>query len=186
MDTVDTPSIEWKPITPLPDNLPAVQKFDYALLPAKLRPWGEDIATRMCCPPDYVGMTIMVSLGAIVGRKCGLRPRQYDDFTAIPNQWGIGIGRPGWMKSPAQEAAMAPIKRLNALEAERYEPEVRQYKQEKRLLQLRTEVIEKNIKAALAKDPHAPIDASTIELDDIPAPTPKRPSRPARRRGQSH
>src|SRR5215813_8918080 len=146
MDTLETPVIDWKAIIPLPENLPPVKPFDYTLLPTKLRPWGEDIATRMCCPSDYIGMTIMVSLGAIVGRKCGLRPRQYDDFTAIASQWGIGIGRPGWMKSPAQEDAMAPIKRLNALEAERYEPELRQYKQEKRLLQLRAEVIEKNIK----------------------------------------
>lgn len=98
----------------IPDELPAVPAFDYALLPDSLRPWIEDIAERVQCPPDFPAIGAMVSLSAVVGRKVGIRPKRRDDWLEVPNLWGAIVGRPGVMKSPALRESMRPLRKLEA------------------------------------------------------------------------
>jgi hypothetical protein len=94
-------SAVWPEPIPLPDDLPSVREFDFDLLPARLRSWTEDICERMQCPPDYVGSATMTALSAALGRRVGLRPQAQTDWTVIANLWGLVIGRPGLLKSPA-------------------------------------------------------------------------------------
>lgn len=108
------PALTWSPPEPLPKGLPPVAPFDLALLPATLRPWISDIAERMQCPPDFPAVGAMVALGTVVGRQCGIRPKQQDDWTVIANLWGGVIGRPSLLKTPALQE---PLKRVEALEA---------------------------------------------------------------------
>jgi len=103
---------------PLPDELLPVEPFDFDLLPETMAPWAEDICNRMQCAPDYVAVTIMTLLGVIVGRKVGVRPKALDNWTEVPNQWALLVGRPGTLKSPAMEEVLTPLKRLEA-EADR-------------------------------------------------------------------
>ena len=112
---------EWLTPKPLPADLPAVQPFDFACLPGTLRPWLEDIAERMQCPPDYPAVGAIIALGSIVGRKVGIRPKRQDDWLIVPNLWGMAVGRPGLMKTPALEQALAPLNRLAAEAMEKYE-----------------------------------------------------------------
>ena len=142
---------------PLPGELLPVDPFDYALLPDALRPWVADIAQRVSCPPDYVAVPVMVALGAVIGRKVAVRPQQRTDWTVIPNLWGLVIGRPGAMKSPAMSQATAPLKRLVARAQEQYEVAQRDWKQSQRLHELQNEAGEKKARALLAKDPGANI-----------------------------
>ncbi len=88
----------WPDPQPLPLGLPAVAAFEFHLLPESLRPWGEDIVDRMRCPPDYIGISIMVAVAAVVGRQVAIRPKQHDDWSVIPNLWGFLVGRPGVLK----------------------------------------------------------------------------------------
>ena len=104
----------WPDPQPLPLGLPPVAPFEFHLLPDSLRPWGEDIVDRMRCPPDYIGVSIMAAVAAVVGRKIAIRPKQHDDWSVIPNLWAFLIGRPGVLKSPAMEEALKPMKRLIA------------------------------------------------------------------------
>ena len=46
----------WGEPEPLPEGLPPVAPFDIAFLPESIGPWVEDIAERMQCPPDLVGV----------------------------------------------------------------------------------------------------------------------------------
>ncbi len=48
---------EWPDPVPLPTGLLPVAPFDYDMLPEKMRARVEDIAERMQCPPDYVGVS---------------------------------------------------------------------------------------------------------------------------------
>src|SRR5712691_3067157 len=102
---------DWPEPLALPEGLPAVRPFDFALLPETLRPWGEDICERVQCPPDFVGAAIMAALSGVLGRAVAIRPQARTDWTVIPNQWAMVIGRPGVLKSPAMEAALAPVRR---------------------------------------------------------------------------
>lgn len=86
---------EWPDPMPLPDTLPPVSAFDFDLLPSTLRPWIQDIAERVQCPPDFPAVGVMISLAAVVGRKIGIRPKRQDDWLEVPNLWG-GNRRQAW------------------------------------------------------------------------------------------
>lgn len=93
-------------------NEPSVQPFSTDLLPETLRPWVADIAHRVQCPPDYVAVTAIVTLSSLTGRQVGIRPKQYDGWTVVPNLWGLLVGRSSAKKSPAMKEAMKPLERL--------------------------------------------------------------------------
>jgi hypothetical protein len=113
-----TQTREWPDPCPLPDALLPIAPFKLDLLPEKLRPWAEDIADRMQCPADYLGVSIMSVLGSVIGSKIVIRPKTQDDWQVVANQWALLIGRPGVLKSPAMEEVLKPLKRLSA-EADR-------------------------------------------------------------------
>jgi putative DNA primase/helicase len=100
---------QWSDPIPLVNALPPVAPFTDQLLPAALRSWVMDVAERTQAPPEYVAVGAMVSLGAAVGRKVGLRPKTRDDWMEFPNLWGAVIGPPSWMKSPALDETRRPL-----------------------------------------------------------------------------
>jgi len=105
---------DWPDPVSLPSGLAPVNAFDVELLPEALRGFVTDIADRMQCPPDFPAVTVMVSLGALIGRRCGLHPKRKDDWLAVPNLWGAIVGRPSLMKSPAIQQGMKPFDALIA------------------------------------------------------------------------
>ncbi len=106
---------------PLPEELPPVKDFDQSLLPTSLTPWVVDTWERMQCPPDYPAVSAMVSLAGVVGRQIAIGPQEQTDWIVVPNLWGLLVGRPGLMKSPAMESMLAPIKRLVHESAEEFQ-----------------------------------------------------------------
>lgn len=159
----------WPDPLPLPDGLPPVAPFDFALLPEALKPWATDIVERMQCPPDFVAVPLMCALGAVIGRKVGIRPQASTDWTVTANTWALLIGRPGVIKSPAMESALSPMKRLVAKAVEKYNEEVKQYEISKIANKLRAEAAEKAARAALKNDPDANIkDLLTTEQEETP------------------
>jgi putative DNA primase/helicase len=105
---------QWVDPKLLPSTLLPVEPFNYSFLPAALAAWVEDIADRMQCPPDFVGIPAISVLGAIVGCKIGIRPQRRTDWVEVPNFWAAIIGRPGLLKSPAIAEALKPLHRLEA------------------------------------------------------------------------
>jgi putative DNA primase/helicase len=105
---------DWLAIKPIPSDLARVEAFALQLLPDRLAPWIDDIATRLQCPPDYPAITAMTALGAILGRKIAIKPQMKTDWIEFPNIWGAFIGPPGMLKSPAMNEALGPIHRLEA------------------------------------------------------------------------
>jgi hypothetical protein len=101
-------STSWPAPKPLPDGLLPVPPFELDFLPASICPWVADIAERMQCPLDFVGVPATVALGSVIGRKIGVRPQRLTDWIEVPNLWGCIIGRPGTLKSPALQQALAP------------------------------------------------------------------------------
>lgn len=108
----------WPEPTPLPKALPPVQPFDPDLLPGALRGWVMDIAHRMQCPPDFAAVSAVVALSSLIGARAVVQPKAKDDWLVVPNLWGLIIGRPGVMKSPAQGEALKPLQRLQTQELE--------------------------------------------------------------------
>jgi Protein of unknown function (DUF3987) len=107
-------SFSWPDPEPLPEGLLPVDAFASEFMPDRLAPWVDDIANRLQCPPDYVGVSAMVALGGLLGRRIGVRPQQKTDWMELPNVWGAFIGRPGMLQSPAMGEALKPIHHLEA------------------------------------------------------------------------
>ena len=105
---------DWPTPSPLPGDLPPVVPFNLALLPEAFQLWIADIAERMQCPPDFPAIGAMAALAAVVGRKIGIRPKRQDDWLVVPNVWGLVVGRPGVLKSPALQESKKPLARLEA------------------------------------------------------------------------
>ena len=155
---------------PLPDGLASVPAFEPKLLPETMCPWIMDIADRVSCPADYVAIPAILALATALGRKVGIRPQFHTDWTVIPNLWGLIVGRPGAMKSPAMTQALAPLKRLTARAQETYCVAQTQWELDARVTKLRTDNDEKQARAALAKNPTADISRllTTAHPDEEP------------------
>ena len=85
---------------PLPGLLAPVPVFDLALLPEVLRAYVRDVSERMQVPFDFVAVPAVVCLGAAIGRRLGIYPKQHDDWLVPPNLWGGIVAEPAQKKSP--------------------------------------------------------------------------------------
>jgi Protein of unknown function (DUF3987) len=103
---------EWPARAPLPALTPEVPTLPDALLPLPLHDFVHDVAERMQVPTEYVAIPVLVILGSLIGRQCGILPKRKDDWLVIPNLWGAIVGRSGLLKSPSALEALKPLERL--------------------------------------------------------------------------
>lgn len=141
----------WLPPQPIPDTLRPVEPFNFALLPDALRPWITDIAERMQCPPDFPAVGVMVALSSVIGRKACIRPKRQDDWRVIPNLWGVIVGRPSAMKSPALSEVMKPLERLEASASKLHTELMRDFKTRQRLAEMSAKDAEKKAQKAIGQ-----------------------------------
>lgn len=141
----------WLPPLPIPDTLRPVEPFCFALLPDALRPWITDIAERMQCPPDFPAVGVMVALSSVIGRKACIRPKRQDDWRVMPNLWGVIVGRPSAMKSPALSQVLKPLDRLEATAGELHAELMRDFKTRQRLAEMSVKDAEKKAQKAIEK-----------------------------------
>ncbi|WP_312842250.1 DUF3987 domain-containing protein [Stutzerimonas nitrititolerans] len=122
---------------PLPSGVARVMPWHDELLPTALQEYVRDIAERTQCPPDFVGVALVVAVSTVVGRKFTIHPKQHDDWMVVPNQWGVIIGRPSAMKTPALKQAMLPLRNLESRERERYGQAQAEHKASSELLDMK-------------------------------------------------
>jgi hypothetical protein len=142
-------SPEWPEPLPLPDPLPPVEPFEPTLLPEAFRPWIEDIAERMQCPPDYPAVSVMTGGAAVVGRCIGIRPKRRDDWLVVPNLWGAVIGPPAVLKTPAILEPLKPLHRLEYNAGRAYEQEVKAWEAAQVIAKEEEKVVSAEIRDAL-------------------------------------
>lgn len=145
------PEDRWPEPNPLPSSLPPVEAFDPNLLPETLRPWLEDIAERIQCPIDFPAVGAMVALSALVGRKIGIRPKAKDNWLVVPNLWGMLVGRPGIMKTPALQEPMKPLNSLEKSASKQYDLALEEHKLATMIEEERQKQVRKQIADALKK-----------------------------------
>lgn len=173
-ENVNSIDIAWCDPEALPDELPPVDAFDLDLLPHVLRPLVKDIAERMQCPPDFPAVASMVMLAGVVGRRVGICPKQHDDWLVTPNLWGVVIGRPGLMKTPAIEQPLKFLKRLEVEAKRTHDAEMLAYGAEELVQKARKSVAETKLKQAIKRGDDAHELAATLLGDES--------ARPVRRR----
>lgn len=159
---------------PLPDELPPVEPFPIDALPDAFRPYVADVTERMQCPPDFVAVPMLVATAAMAARAVCLRMKRRDDWTEPGNLWGLLVGRPGVMKTPAMDAAMRPLRHLEAAAAEEHSQTLREHEHGRTVAKLRAEAATAEAKKRLKRDPSADVTALLAASESSDAPTCKR------------
>lgn len=155
----------WPKPMPLP-KLPPVPEFPLELLPDDLIGLVSDAAERARFRPDFAAVASMVALGAVLGRKLGIRLKQRDDWTEYANVWGGLIGPPSALKSPAMRTAMNPFKKLQRAADMTHAEACDAYKAQVEAQKLRKDAKRKSARKALENDISAKIDLSDDELEE--------------------
>jgi hypothetical protein len=107
------------------DPLPAVQRFDEALLPDALRPFVVDAAERMQIPVDLPAVVAVAALAGVVNHRVVIQPKQWDTtWTVTPNLWASLIVPSGFLKSPTIEVVTRPLRRIEKGWKEQYDQDL--------------------------------------------------------------
>ena len=107
----------------------------------------------MLSPCRYTAATLVVVLSGLIGRKVAIRPKRYDDWNVVPNLWGAIVGPPGFLKTPALEAVLRPLKRLVAEAMESHGEQLKQFAERQLIAAARRAAAKKALdKAAVRKD----------------------------------
>lgn len=146
---------EWPDPVPLPDALTPVMAFDPDLLPEALRGWVADISHRMQCPPDFTAVGAVAALSSLIGARAVVKPKERDDWAVVPNLWGLIVGRPGVMKSPALSQAMSPLHRLEATEREQWQAAHEAWAVDSKMADMASEARGRQARGLVTKDPAA-------------------------------
>ena len=149
---------------PLPSGLARVMPWRDELLPTALQEYVRDVAERTQCPPDFVGVALVVAVSTVVGRKFTIHPKQHDDWMVVPNQWGVIIGPPSALKSPALKQAMLPLRRLESRERERYDKAQAEHRAGSQLLEMKRNAAKTKAKKLLGGGDE---DAAVAELNSL-------------------
>lgn len=140
---------EWPEPSPITTDLKPVPEFDAKLLPEPFSSWVMDIAFRQSTAADYVAVTALTALSAVIGRKVRVYPKRYDDWLVVPNLWSMLIGRPSSGKSPAMREALKPLRKLADEALEKFKADATTYKAALKLQELKVKTAEKNARKAL-------------------------------------
>lgn len=166
----------WPEPKPIQAALHPVPAFDpETLLPEALRGWVMDEADRMPCPPDFVAVGALVTLGAIIGARCAIKPKARDSWLIVPNLWGGIVGLPSAKKSPAIGAALKPLDRLIARAMEAHQANLEAFEADKTVFEAKKDAIEGRIKAAAKDAKKGDLDSIAKELQGHRQQSPETP-----------
>lgn len=158
--------VGWPEAHPIADDLPPVPSFDLALLPDSLRRWIADIAERMQISPDIPAIGAVTALSAAIGRRVQIMPKEHDDWTVVPNLWGMVVAPPGYMKSPALSEVMKPLHRLENEAYRKYESAHAEWEKEIVGNKLRTRASEQVALRELKKNLTSDISIAQCDPDE--------------------
>lgn len=164
---------EWPEPIEIVSELPPAPEFDAALLlPNVLADFVLDEADRMPCSPEYIAAALVVSLGSVIGAKCGLKPKRRDDWIVVPNLWGGIVGDPSSKKSPALSTVTRFLDRLEAREAEKLADALNIFEAEKAAFEAHQGAIKASMKKAAsgAKPDSLKMATSVADLQGLQPP----------------
>ena len=108
-----------------------------------------DAAYRMPCAADYVASSLIVAAGAVIGARCGVRPKEKDDWVVIPNLWGACVGDPSQKKTPGISEGMRGINKLVAKASEAFKAAQADASLGKLIAEAKHEAFKKDVKKSI-------------------------------------
>jgi hypothetical protein len=161
----------------VPRGLPAAPRFPTDAMPEPCRALVTEASAAIGCPPEFVGLSMLVTLGTAVGNARVVRLKAgWEDGATI---YAAMIADPGEKKTPAQKVATEPAVKLQARLREEYRRAADEHKREMRQHEVNKR---DNAKQGLPADPEpeAPVmersvveDVTVERLADLLGETPR-------------
>ena len=98
---------EWPDGTALEEYLSPVLPMTRDMMPEPLANFAGDIAKRIRCPLDFVGVSSVIMISSAIASRVRIHPQHYGSWEIAPNLWGGIIGQPGAKKTPAARASLS-------------------------------------------------------------------------------
>jgi len=103
-----------------------VQQFPLQALPECLIPLVKEGAEANCCPPDFIAVPLLTTVGSAIGNSRVLEIKKGWQFKA--NMYSCIIATPGSAKSPAQDLVTKPVKEKQKEYEIMYDMDLEKYK----------------------------------------------------------
>ena len=110
-------------------SIPQALPFPTEVLPIHLRTFVEEAAASIGCPPEFVGVPMLATLGAAIGNSRVLEVKTH--YTESAALYTAIIGDPGSSKSPALNAATVPALRKQEELGREYNEAFAEYNRER-------------------------------------------------------
>jgi hypothetical protein len=101
---------------------PRPRQFPIECLPTVLRHYVDEGAAAVGVPVEMIALPLLVAAGATIGRYRALRLKP--GFQVLPVLFAAVVAPPGCAKSPAQTAALRPIRNLQHAAMQAYQRQV--------------------------------------------------------------
>lgn len=94
-------------------GLSGTPPLDVALLPAPMQQFCHDTAERIGVPPEMIAMPAITSLATAISHQYRVQMKRHDtSWSEGKNLWTVAFGAPSSKKTPALDAALAPLSDL--------------------------------------------------------------------------
>jgi Protein of unknown function (DUF3987) len=165
---------EFPEVSPISVSLRPVPKLDERMLPDRFRAWLQDIVERACCPLDLPAIAALVAVSAAAGRRVAIRPKRRDNWTVVPNLWGMGVLPPGWLKTHCLEEPKKPLDLLERQARDKHAVALREHALDEAVAAVQAEAARTELKVkARKKNGQA---ATVAELRELAAETLAKPT----------
>ncbi len=162
---------EWPDPKPFAPKLKPVDEFDYQMLPESLAGFVRDCSDRMQCPPDFIAVSLITIISSLIGRKVIIEPKKYDNWKVYVNLWGLLIGRPTSMKSPALKLSLEKLKELQDLLTKEHLDDMKEFTPKMKVF----DICYKRAESEAAKKVNEDFDGAVAIMKEIEEKRPKRP-----------
>ncbi len=155
------------------------------MLPDSIGNYVKDVCERIESPFEIGAVTALTLIGSLIGNKVGIRPKAKDNWTVVPNLWGMIIGKPSIKKTPVYSELYKAIRKMEIEANEKYSEELKSYESALEMYQTSKKELLKNknkeeisletlVKPELPKrERYATSDATIEAIADILSYTPK-------------
>jgi putative DNA primase/helicase len=136
----------WGPIKKLEKAKTSLLPLKKEYLPDSIRPWITDVCERMQVSLEFVAAPTILAMSTLIGRKLAVKPMCHDNWTVIPNLWGLLVADPGSMKSAAIQQAMSPLHDLEKKARKKFQAECQDFAKEQKNIALEMDTLKQSIK----------------------------------------
>ena len=163
---------DWQDPESLNTELYPVATFKMEMLPEAFQDWISDVALRMQCPPDFIAAAVITLLGSLIGTRCSIRPKEFDDdWRVVPNIWGGVVGCPSTLKTPSLQEALKPLGSLEDTAKDNFDNQMHQYETEKVVFEAQRDSLKAEMKKSAGRSKNSrSIDDIRVDYENLMEP----------------